>query len=251
MLKEPAEIIAAIDEWQQLLDEHLLPGKLNEKILNDWVELCNKLNLVVAPIPNLRLSLVADAKESFLDLLRLRRDNVPLTLSDQKKVNLALTRAGGELAQLRRYFEKAGPDVRHRKTVEEVVAHLEQLRLHCKFTSQQKLARQLGCSSGTINKAINKRGTPELKAWAKQPEAKPKAQSLNEVVTDQTAQRTEPNPEDDAAIREFIENADPENRAWFLALQRDQQLEYLNDPDASKPGPTGPVLHQKILGRKP
>ena len=40
------------------------------------------------------------------------------------------------------------------------------------FTSQQRLAKRLGCSSGTINKAI--KNTPALKVWAdRQVEARP------------------------------------------------------------------------------
>jgi hypothetical protein len=108
------------------------------------------------------------------------------------------------------------------------------------WTSQHKLAEQFGCSSGTINKAI--RHTPELHSWAnRQPGAAPRAHSLNDPVTDSTAQNRELNPEDDAAIREFIESADPEMRAWFLALSREDQLDFLDDPDK----------HRKILGRKP
>jgi hypothetical protein len=107
------------------------------------------------------------------------------------------------------------------------------------YTSQHKLADQLGCSPATINKAID--NTPDLRAWAKKPEASPKAQSLNEVVTDRTAQHREPNPEDDAAIREFIEKADPQTKAWFHALPSEEQIEVVNDPDK----------HRKILGRKP
>jgi hypothetical protein len=63
--------------------------------------------------------------------------------------------------------------------------------------------------------------------------------TLNEVVTDRTAQRCELDPEDEAALREFIENAEPEVKAWFLALPTDVQLEVLDDPDP----------YQKILGR--
>jgi hypothetical protein len=108
------------------------------------------------------------------------------------------------------------------------------------WTSQQKMAEQFGCSSFTINKAIKK--TPELQTWAnQQATTAPRAQSLNDVVTDHTAQSAELNPEDDAAIREFIEGADPEVKAWFLALPLEKQLEVVNDPDK----------YQQILGRKP
>jgi hypothetical protein len=109
------------------------------------------------------------------------------------------------------------------------------------WTSQRKLAKQLGCSSATINKAIHE--TPSLHAWAKhQTAATPKAQSLNEVVTDSTAQSREPDPADDAAIREYLErDLTPEERAFFNGLSREDQLDFLDDPDK----------HGKILGRKP
>ena len=105
------------------------------------------------------------------------------------------------------------------------------------FTSQHKLAEALGCSSETINKAIEK--TDELHVWAFR-QAKPKAQSLNAIVTGTKSQSTELSPEDEAAIREFIETADPQTKAWFLALPQDKQIDYLNDPDQ----------HRRILGRK-
>jgi hypothetical protein len=122
----------------------------------------------------------------------------------------------------------------------DVADRLERLRKQGEpFTSQHQLANQLGCSSGTINKAI--RHMPSLKAWAQRPEVDPRAQSLNEVLTDRTAQRRELDPADDAAIREFIEAAEPATRAWFLAMTPEDQLDYLNDPDN----------HPRILGRKP
>jgi hypothetical protein len=124
---------------------------------------------------------------------------------------------------------------------QEAAEKMERLRSQGEaFTSQHKLAAQLGCSSGTINKAI--RETPELQAWAKrQTEGTPRAQSLNEVVTHRTPQSRELDPADDAAIREFIEQADPQTKAWFLALPPETQLEVAKDPDK----------HHQILGRKP
>lgn len=110
------------------------------------------------------------------------------------------------------------------------------------FTSQGNLASQFDCSSGTINKAIHK--TPSLHEWAgvgREGKSAPKAQSITDVTTDRTAQSREPNPEDDAAIREYIEEADAEGRGWFQGLSYEKQLEVVNDPDK----------HQKILGRKP
>jgi hypothetical protein len=43
------------------------------------------------------------------------------------------------------------------------------------------------------------------------------------------------------AIREFIEKADSDTRAWFLALLLETQLEVINDSDK----------YQQIRGRKP
>ncbi len=117
---------------------------------------------------------------------------------------------------------------------------MEQLRSKGEpFTSQQMLAKQLGCSSATINKAIS--NTPSLRNWAERNAAAPRAQSLSDVVTDRTAQSSVPRPEDDAAIREYLErDLDPAERAFFNDLSRENQLFFLNDPDK----------HPKILGRK-
>jgi hypothetical protein len=130
----------------------------------------------------------------------------------------------------------------------EAADRMERLRTQGeRFTSQQKLAEQLGCSAATIHKAIQ--NTPSLREWANRPPAALRAQSLTpwkkgeghiDVVTERAPQRREPSPEDDLAIREFIEKADGETKAWFLSLPVEEQLDYLNDPDR----------HQKILGRK-
>jgi hypothetical protein len=124
-------------------------------------------------------------------------------------------------------------------TWQEAAERLERLRGQGEsFTSQAKLAEQFGCSSATINKAI--RNTPSLQTWAKPTSTTtPRAQSLTEVVTDRTAQRRELKPEDEVALREFIETAAPDVRAWFLALPTDKQLEVLDDSDP----------YHKILGR--
>jgi hypothetical protein len=61
------------------------------------------------------------------------------------------------------------------------------------------------------------------------------------VIVESKAQRREPDPADEAAVREFIEQAAPDVKAWFLALPFEDQLDFVSDPDK----------HQKILGRKP
>jgi hypothetical protein len=98
----------------------------------------------------------------------------------------------------------------------------------------RELAHRFQCSTSTIKKAIDK--TPDLQRWAKR-EAQPRVeqQGLSGTVLDNSRQTREMNPEDDAAVREFIEKADPETKAWFLALSLDQQLAFLNDPDHEPP----------------
>ncbi|HKI33597.1 MAG TPA: hypothetical protein VKA46_17210 [Gemmataceae bacterium] len=130
---------------------------------------------------------------------------------------------------------------------QEVVERLQRLRTQGEpFTSQKKLADVFGCSSYTINKAIKE--TPALHVWAKARSAKqstaaPRAQSLNDVVTDRTAQNRELDPADDVAIREYLEREDltSAERAFFNSLTQEDQLDFLNDPDK----------HRNILGRKP
>jgi hypothetical protein len=129
-----------------------------------------------------------------------------------------------------------------RMSWQEAAERLKRLRNQGdEWTSQHELAKRFDCSSGTINKAI--KNTPELRSWAKQPTAAPKAQSLNDVVIDRTAQDREPDPADDAAIREYLEREDlpPEERAFFNSLSHDNQLFFLNDPDK----------HPQIHRRKP
>jgi hypothetical protein len=190
------------------------------------------------------------AKSSVERLQQGDRENVGLDYGSFSKLVSEIIWEAGQLARLERNGQCIAAASQRRMSVDEAQQRLERLRLSGEpFTSQHTLADQIGCSSGTINKAIKRK--PELNSWAKRPVAAPKAQSLNEAVTDCTAQGAEPDPEDEAAIREFIEKADPETKAWFLALSRDGQLDFLNDPDASKPGSTTPTLHQKILGRKP
>src|SRR5262245_54370441 len=115
-------------------------------------------------------------------------------------------------------------------------------RLHARgepWPGYRKLATDFGCSTRTLYNAVHE--TPELHDWAKPKDPDPRAQSLNEIVIDRTPQSSEPNPEDEAAVREFIERADPETKAWFLSLPSRTQSEVACDPDR----------HQKILGRKP
>jgi hypothetical protein len=167
---------------------------------------------------------------------------------------------------------------------QEVAERLTRLRRQGEqFTSQHKLAAQLGCSSGTVTKAIW--NTPELQPWAKaQPNTPPKTQSIGEAIEDRAEQRRETNPADDASIRDFIEQADPDERAFLNSIsgaKSDYQLWYIEQPgkdrerhrkayrkrietdhtvrvwfldlplDKKLEYLQDPDRHQKILGRKP
>lgn len=124
-------------------------------------------------------------------------------------------------------------------TWQEAAERLERLREQGEpWTSQRAMADKLKCSAATVGRAIEQ--TPELKTWAA-PAGKPRAQSMTAVVTDGTAQSRELSPEDNAAIREFIETAEPEVKAWFLSLPVDEQLAHLDDPER----------HDRISGRSP
>src|SRR5262249_30288920 len=117
-------------------------------------------------------------------------------------------------------------------TWREAAERLERLRAQSEpWTSNHKLAEQLGCSPATILKAT--RSTPVLKAWAKRAGAAPGAQSINDVVMDRLAQSSEPDPEDAAAIKEHLDRDDltDDERAWFLALSLPGQIAFLSDPD--------------------
>jgi hypothetical protein len=115
----------------------------------------------------------------------------------------------------------------------------EQLkRLHDQgqpWTSQQQMATQIGCSPATVNKAIQK--TPELERWAKpQVSTAPRAQSLNDVDTDNRANR-EPNPADESGdaelVRKLTQEADSDERAFLQSIRNapsDYQLWYISQP---------------------
>ena len=109
------------------------------------------------------------------------------------------------------------------------------------WTSYKKLGKQVGCSPSTVHTAVQ--NTPSLHSWAKPPTAgTPKAQSINAVVTDRTAQSKEPDPADEVAIREYLErDLKPDERAWFNSLSRQDQIDFLDDPGQ----------HPRIFGRAP
>jgi hypothetical protein len=121
-------------------------------------------------------------------------------------------------------------------TSQEAAERMNRLRAQGEpWTSQHEMAKRLGCSSATINKAI--RNTPELRPWAKRRSA-PKVKDLNETVIDRKnlAQNCEPDPQDDAAeaeLRMLFENAGPDERGFLNSISgapRDYQLWYIQQP---------------------
>jgi hypothetical protein len=127
--------------------------------------------------------------------------------------------------------------VRGKTTWQQAAERLERFRAQGeRWTSMADMARRLGCrSTQTIHKAIH--STPELTAWAKRlpgvPRAvgQPRTEEAEQAWADNPPPSRELDPEDDAAIREFIEQADPETRAWFQALSVPDQLAVLDDPN--------------------
>ena len=94
------------------------------------------------------------------------------------------------------------------------------------YTSERRLAEELGCSSGTISKAIDK--SESLRGWVARhvgAKAAPKATGVDGAVADNTRQSTEPAPDDflppddvDATMARLIEQANPEERAKLNTL---------------------------------
>jgi hypothetical protein len=146
-----------------------------------------------------------------------------------------------------------------RMPCDEAAARLETIRLQGeRWTSCDKMAERIQCSSSTVHKALQMKD--ELKTWATRTRTTPKAQSLTpykkgeghiDIAAKRTAQSREPDPAEeivrreteDITIRKYLERDDlkPEERAFFNALSREDQLDFLDDPDK----------HQRILGRKP
>ena len=117
-------------------------------------------------------------------------------------------------------------------TWQEVAKNLNRLREQGEpWTSHGDMAQRFDCSQATVHKAV--KNTPELQPWAKQPDAPPRAQSLNPVVTDNTEQDCELDPSEEIIIREFVEHADPDEKAFIHEISdapRDYQLWYIRQP---------------------
>ena len=107
---------------------------------------------------------------------------------------------------------------------QEAAERLRELRKQGEpFTSQAKMAKQIGCSSATVNRAIKE--TPSLQAWAKPKEAAPKTKSLGKAVLGTVPQDTEADPtavlppdDLDAAMDYLMHNAGPDERAKIEAM---------------------------------
>jgi len=127
------------------------------------------------------------------------------------------------------------------------------------YTSQRELAKRMKCSKSTMNKAFNASG--KLKSWMERRDmASPKAQSLNEVVTDTTVSRQEDNPADrplddevDQIMGQLIEQAKPDERAKLNELNNEGRrkmaklyLEQQGDQHIEDKATKG----NRILGRK-
>lgn len=127
------------------------------------------------------------------------------------------------------------------------------------FTSQRELAKRMSCSAATINKAVN--SSARLRGWAARAKGSPKAQSLNEVTTDNTPSQREGDPADhvpddgvDRVMALLIEQAEPAERARLNELDTDGRrtmatlyLEQQAEKHIEDEAPKG----NRILGRKP
>jgi hypothetical protein len=116
---------------------------------------------------------------------------------------------------------------------QEAEERLERLRTQGeKFTTQKELADRIGCSPSTAHSAI--KNNPKLREWANSKSIAgptPNAQTLENEHLSTIPQTRELSPEDDAAIREFVEKANPKDKALFLALSVDNQLKVVEDPE--------------------
>jgi hypothetical protein len=117
------------------------------------------------------------------------------------------------------------------------------------FTTNDKLAKDCGCSEGTIRKAIRK--SDILKGWkarSKGPTAAPNATDLDAVVKANTRQTKEPAPDDvlldedmDATFAKLIDQAKPAHREQLNAMPHSQRRElvkaYLSQNLDDEPSP--------------
>jgi hypothetical protein len=130
-------------------------------------------------------------------------------------------------------------------SVEEAAERLNRLRLQGEpFTSQHQLATQVGCSSGTINKAIHSKD--ELAAWAKPPEAAPRAVGQPRKKKPGGAdQRAEP---DDAEPAVAGHEADPADAAAEVELRRRIESDHEERAFVNEMARATPEFQQWYLG---
>lgn len=132
------------------------------------------------------------------------------------------------------------------------------------YTNTRELAKRYHCALGTVSKAIS--DSPNLKGWRRltgKSRRAPRAQSLNEVVTDSTEQTRESDPAntltdedvDNAMAHLIQETVDDEERARLNSLDDQKRRETArlyrqqqrDDPDVGRPDGRDDTLR----GRKP
>jgi hypothetical protein len=155
--------------------------------------------------------------------------------------------------QARRQTQAVPPEGKTRPgmSLKEAVDRLERLRSQGeRFTSQRELEKRIGCSLGTVCKALKE--TEELRLWSERPEASPRVvgQSRNPGpgAAERAAISREPNPADaaaeaelrelsetDAKLRELIEK-NPDERAFCNEMQARASDEFVSWYTGQPPG---------------
>jgi hypothetical protein len=113
----------------------------------------------------------------------------------------------------------------------EVAGRLEQLRLQdVEWSSCDKMGELLGCCASTVHKAVT-HGSSDLQDWARQLPGDPKrirtySDKRNELALDSAVSR-ELSPEENVIVREFFENASPDDRARMHLMSPQEQLDYV------------------------
>ena len=125
-------------------------------------------------------------------------------------------------------------------------------------------AQRFGCSASTVHKAI--KNSPRLTGWvARHAKRSPKAQSLNEMVTDKTPSQREANPADylpdgevDRIMGVLIEEAQPAERAGLHELDAEGRRElakayqdHKQEPDSAPLNLADKSKPIRLRGRKP
>jgi hypothetical protein len=141
----------------------------------------------------------------------------------------------------------APPEAPRKVTWPEVAGRLKLLQAQGRpWKGYAQTAHDFQCSPSTVHKAIQ--NAPELQAWVSEGQSKkaamPKARNLS------AAQSREANPLDNAAEQEFLETADPELRAAYLAMPPEAQDAYLENRETDKEVNKGGKVYLKPLTRR-